>query len=229
MASKSLSNSSFITVPLNLLNLRSKNLSFGSWRNTRGNFSAKRLLLKSRLNSSLRRLNLWGTVPQNLLESMWNYARSVSNPSSSGKYLVMSPPRLGCLWTAFYCYCRDDSSWHSRTGRSDMSREPDVSVTSGLEKAMECPTVDEAFPAMNFLSSSTLEESPHPAHKYPCSHESHNHQQLTGCLRHPFQVQVDAKHAGSAVAAVDAAAAAVLLANVGFLRQESLASSHYCH
>ncbi|KAM2350319.1 hypothetical protein ACFX1X_013740 [Malus domestica] len=37
--------------------------------------------------------------------------------------------------------------------------EPDVSVTSGLEKAMECPTVDEVFPVMAFLSSSILEES----------------------------------------------------------------------
>ncbi|KAM2512222.1 hypothetical protein PS1_036520 [Malus domestica] len=100
MVTKSLSNISFIIVPSNSLNIKSKNLSFGSWRNTRGNFLAKRLLLKLRSNSSLRRLNLWGTVPQNLLESMWNYARSVSSLSSSGKYLVMSPPRLGCLWTA---------------------------------------------------------------------------------------------------------------------------------
>lgn len=40
--------------------------------------------------------------------------------------------------------------------------EPDVSVKSVLENAMECPRVDEAFPPMAFLSSSTLGESPPP-------------------------------------------------------------------
>ena len=91
IASKSLSNSSFGTVPSNSLNLRSKNLSEGSLSTTCGNFPANRLLLRSSSKSSLMSLNLRGTVPQNLLELMWNNARSTSKPSSSGKYPAISP------------------------------------------------------------------------------------------------------------------------------------------
>ena len=53
--------------------------------------------------------------------------------------------------------------------RAELSMTPlpeivvtDVSGKSGLEKAMDCPTVAPAFPAKAFLSSSTLEESPMP-------------------------------------------------------------------
>lgn len=91
MASKSLSKSSFGTVPSNSLNLRSKNLSLGSFRTTSGNLPANRLLLRSSSNSIFKFMNLCGTVPQKRLELMWNNARSVSKPSSSGKYPAISP------------------------------------------------------------------------------------------------------------------------------------------
>ncbi|TYJ32275.1 hypothetical protein E1A91_A05G024600v1 [Gossypium mustelinum] len=91
MASKSLSNSSFGTVPSNSLNLKSKNLSEGSLRTTSGNLPANLLLLRSNSNSLLSLINLCGTVPQKRLELMWNNARSVSKPSSSGKYPAISP------------------------------------------------------------------------------------------------------------------------------------------
>ena len=91
IASNGLSNSSFGTVPSNSLNLRSKNLSRGSFKTTCGNLPAKRLLLRSNSNKIIRSLKLCGTVPQNLLEFMWNNARSTSKPSSSGKYPAMSP------------------------------------------------------------------------------------------------------------------------------------------
>lgn len=91
MASNGLSKSSFGTVPSNSLNLRSRNLSCGSFKTTSGNLPAKRLLLISNSNKSFRVSNLCGTVPQNLLEFMWNNARSTSKPSSSGKYPAMSP------------------------------------------------------------------------------------------------------------------------------------------
>lgn len=58
IASKSLSKSSLGTVPSNSLNLRSKNLSWGSLRTTFGNLPANLLLLRSSSNSNLRFWNL---------------------------------------------------------------------------------------------------------------------------------------------------------------------------
>lgn len=85
MASRSLSKSSRGTLPSNSLNRRSKNLRVGNSRTRRGNFPANLLLLRSSSKRIFRFRNFCGTVPQNRLEFMWNNARSVSNPSSSGR------------------------------------------------------------------------------------------------------------------------------------------------
>ncbi|KAL8241077.1 hypothetical protein R6Q59_014432 [Mikania micrantha] len=63
----------------------SRNLRDGSESTTDGKSPEKRLLL---ISSSYRRhsfSNDFGTVPQNMLEFMWNSAKSVSNPRSSGR------------------------------------------------------------------------------------------------------------------------------------------------
>lgn len=62
IASKSLSNSSFGTVPSNSLNLRSRNFSSGNRSTTAGNFPANLLLLRSNSNKILSLSNLCGTV-----------------------------------------------------------------------------------------------------------------------------------------------------------------------
>ncbi|KAF1859250.1 hypothetical protein Lal_00009834 [Lupinus albus] len=64
MASRSLSNNSFGTVPSNSLNLRSRNFSFGNPKTTTGNFPANRLLLRSNSNRIFSFSNFLGTVPQ---------------------------------------------------------------------------------------------------------------------------------------------------------------------
>lgn len=58
IASRSLSNNSFGTVPSNSLNLKSKNLSKGSRRTTSGNLPANLLLLRSNSKSSFKLSNL---------------------------------------------------------------------------------------------------------------------------------------------------------------------------
>jgi len=85
IASRSLSNNSFGTVPSNSLNLMSKNLRTGKRKTTSGNFPANLLLLRSNSKRSFSFSKVCGTVPQNLLEFMWKSARSVRRPSSSGK------------------------------------------------------------------------------------------------------------------------------------------------
>lgn len=90
-ASNSLSNSCDGTPPSNSLNRRSKNFNDGSHSTTFGNPPANRLLLTSSSKSSFNFLKLSGMTPQNLLELMWKRARSVSSPSSSGRYPAISP------------------------------------------------------------------------------------------------------------------------------------------
>ncbi|KAF1883090.1 hypothetical protein Lal_00003272 [Lupinus albus] len=94
MASRSLSNNSFGTVPSNSLNLRSRNFSFGNRNTTAGNFPAKRLLLRSNSNRMTSFSNFLGTVPQKRLLLMWKSARSVRSPSSSER--VHRKPPYSC-------------------------------------------------------------------------------------------------------------------------------------
>lgn len=85
MASKSLSKIWVGTGPSNSLNLRSKNFKVGNESTTLGKPPTNLLLLKSSSKRSFNLLKLLGTTPQNLLVLMWNRARSVSRPSSSGR------------------------------------------------------------------------------------------------------------------------------------------------
>ncbi|KAL9263090.1 hypothetical protein AKJ16_DCAP26043 [Drosera capensis] len=91
IASRSLSNNSLGTLPSNSLNLRSRYFNEGSVSTTFGNFPARRLLLRSSSYNSTQLFTLCGTVPQNRFEFTWNNARSLSNPSSSGRNPAMSP------------------------------------------------------------------------------------------------------------------------------------------
>lgn len=89
-ASKSLSKIFLGTPPSNSLNRRSKNFKEGNESTTVGNPPTNRLLLKSSSKRSFIFLKLSGTTPQNLFELMCKRARSVSKPSSSGRYPAMS-------------------------------------------------------------------------------------------------------------------------------------------
>lgn len=89
-ASKSFSKSSGGNFPSKSLNLRSRYLSSGHVRTTLGNLPTKRLLLASNSNISVSLDKLSGIIPQNLLELMWNNARSVKSPNSTGRYPAMS-------------------------------------------------------------------------------------------------------------------------------------------
>jgi len=77
--------------PLNLLNLRSRNLSCDKHNTTSRNFSTKQLLLRSNSNRSFSLSNLCGTVPQKRLVLMWRSTSSVSKLGSFDRYLAMSP------------------------------------------------------------------------------------------------------------------------------------------
>ena len=77
--------------PLNLLNLRSRNLSCDKHNTTSRNFSTKQLLLRSNSNRSFSLSNLCGTVPQKRLVLMWRSTSSVSKLGSFDRYPTMSP------------------------------------------------------------------------------------------------------------------------------------------
>lgn len=91
-ASKSLLKSSAGRHPSKSLNLMSRYLRPGIIRTTSGNPPTKRLLLISNSYRSVSLPKLWGTIPQNLFEFMWNTAMSLNRPNSTGRYPAMSAP-----------------------------------------------------------------------------------------------------------------------------------------
>ena len=89
-ASRSFSKIPGGTLPSKSLNLISRNLMPGHDRETSGKGPTKRLLLTSNSYISVSLDKLLGIIPQNLLEFMWNNARSVISPNSAGRYPAMS-------------------------------------------------------------------------------------------------------------------------------------------
>ncbi|KAG4168477.1 hypothetical protein ERO13_A12G026901v2 [Gossypium hirsutum] len=89
-ASSFISKSSGGIWPSKLLNLMSMYLTLDQDNVTFGKEPTNRLLLTSNSCISVSSEKLLGIIPQNLLEFMWNNARSVINPSSAGRYPAMS-------------------------------------------------------------------------------------------------------------------------------------------
>ena len=84
-ASKSLLKSSGGNLPSKLLYLRSRYFKLGIVRTTIGNGPTSRLLLTSSSWRSVSLVKLFGIIPQNLFELMWNKAMSVNKPNSTGR------------------------------------------------------------------------------------------------------------------------------------------------